>query len=52
MFVFGILITLVLCLILLAGFFNELMQDDWDQACARMIDKFDRWIDKKMGRGE
>ena len=45
MFVFGLLIALVLCLVLLAGFINELMQDDWDEACARMIDKLDERID-------
>ena len=45
MFVFGLLIILGLCLLLLAGFINELMQDDWEGSCARIIDKIDELID-------
>lgn len=50
MFVFGLLIVLCMCLLLLAGFINELMQDDWEEACARIIDKFDRFLDKVTDR--
>jgi hypothetical protein len=52
MFVFGLLIIFCMALLLLVEIINEILKGGPDQSLARIIDRFDRWIDKKMGRGE
>lgn len=50
MFVFGLIMIACMCLLLLAGFLNEVMQDDWEESCARIIDKIDGFIDRVVER--